>query len=189
MPHILCPNCHAKLRAPTDRRKLICPDCKTRFPSADSAPPADSSRFPWLWRVEAVSALTGGAAFAALVACQIMVFLPLGRAYPGYNSVVFPAVVVDETIVAPATVQVRSYNQVLFWGSAVSYLVVAAAIWYGIRLWKIALVRAGRRHGLHGLGQGRSSAWRQWGGGTAAAIVLLGGLAVAIIGRDVLWQF
>src|SRR5438105_12937615 len=188
MPHTQCPRCDAPLRAPPGRRKLICPACRTKFRLTFSGGPPAPPRLPLEWRVELVSALIGVAALAALVACQVTVLLPLGRAYPGHREVRFPAVYVDDAVAAPETVQSRPYNQVLFWGSVVGYSVAAVASWYAIRRWKIALVRASRRHGLHGVGGGRTSAWRQWGGGTATVIVLLGGLAVAILGREILWK-
>jgi DNA-directed RNA polymerase subunit RPC12/RpoP len=186
MEHTRCPKCGAGLRIPHGHRKLICPTCQHRFRVPRPIESVRQFRLPLTWRVEGASALIGLVSLAALVAMQVFVLLPLGRTYPGERVIRLPEVASEDTLVPAEPLQPRPYNEVLFWGSAISYCGVAAAEWFAFRRWKTTRVRSDRRRGIHGSG---SSAWRQWGGGTATAIVLVGGLALAVRYKDVLWTF
>jgi hypothetical protein len=183
MSQTACPKCAAPLRAPPGRNKLICPACQTKF-RLDQPPAQPSKPLLPLWvRVEFVSALIGVVSLGGLIALQALVLLPIGQAHPGQREVKLPGVMDGDTI-SGGGIQHRGYNEVLFWGSALSYGLVAAVTWYALRRWKSYRVRSDRRHGVHGSG---SSAWRLWGGATAAAIVLMGGLALAVRYKDLLW--
>jgi hypothetical protein len=184
MSHTQCPNCATPLRGKPGVRKLICPSCQHKFRLPEPPPvTVPRPRVSIRWRIELFSAVIGLASLAALAALQVYVLLPAGRAHPGQREIILQSP--DED--TPDSVQVRPYNDVLFWGSVIGYAGVAAAEWFAIRRWKAALIRDGRRHGIHGLGS-RQSGWRFWGGGTAALIVLAGGLALALRYKAVLWD-
>lgn len=182
MPQIVCPTCASPLRFPTGRRKLICPACQAKFRLPAPPPPPAKPWVPPAWRFELVSAAIGVATLAALFAVQVYLLLPYGRAHPGERVVRLPGMVVDGEMVAGGA-QSRPYNEALFWGSVVGYLGVAATEWYVLGRWKSARARAAGRHGRGTY----PASWRRWRGGTAALIVLVGGLAVAMLYRDVLW--